>query len=182
MILLIDDNDNERGIIRKMLESGGHEVREASGGDDGLVQFGALAPALVLCDLMMPLKDGFATIADIQSLSPKARIIAMSGVWYGPADHAEMARTLGLKAVIEKPFNRTELLDLVSETLAPPQAAAKKAPAKKAKPKARAKAKAKPKTKAKAKAKPKTKAKAKAKPKAKAKSRPKAKKRAKRKS
>ncbi len=154
MILLIDDNDNERGIIRKMLESGGHEVREASGGDDGLVQFGALAPALVLCDLMMPLKDGFATIADIQSLSPKARIIAMSGVWYGPADHAEMARTLGLKAVIEKPFNRTELLDLVSETLAPPQAAAKKAPAKKAKPKARkAKAKAKAKSRPQAKAK-----------------------------
>lgn len=141
MILLIDDNDNERGIIRKMLETGGHLVREATGGDDGLVQFGALAPSLVICDLMMPGKDGFATIADIQSLNPQARIIAMSGVWYGPADHEQMAKSLGLRAVIEKPFDRSKLLDLVSSTLNPP--AKKKAkPKKKA---ARKKAKAKPK-------------------------------------
>ena len=126
MILLIDDNDNERAIIRKMLESGGHEVREATGGDDGLVQFGALAPALVLCDLMMPLKDGFATIDDIKGLNPAARIIAMSGVWYGPADHDQMAKSLGLKAVIEKPFSLTQLLDLVSRTLAPAKAKPKK--------------------------------------------------------
>ena len=137
MILLIDDNDNERTIIRKMLESGGHEVREATGGDDGLVQFGALAPALVLCDLMMPDKDGFATMADIQSLNPATKIIAMSGVWYGPADHQAMAKSLGLKAVIEKPFTLTQLLDLVSRTLAPPKPK-----------KARRKAKAKPKRKA----------------------------------
>lgn len=161
MILLIDDNDSERAMIRKMLETGGHEVREATGGDDGLVQFGALAPALVLCDLMMPGKDGFATIADIQSLNPGARIIAMSGVWYGPADHAAMARTLGLKAVIEKPFERLKLLDLVSRTLAPtkkakPKKAAKKKAPKPAKKKAAparrkaAKAKARPKTKKKA--------------------------------
>jgi DNA-binding NtrC family response regulator len=149
MILLIDDNDNERAIIRKMLESGGHEVREAGGGDDGLVQFGALAPALVLCDLMMPLKDGFATIADIQSLNPKAKIIAMSGVWYGPADHAGMAKTLGLKAVIEKPFNRAQLLDLVGRTLAVQSRRTK--PKKKAKAKAKTKTKAKPRPKAKAK-------------------------------
>ncbi len=144
MILLIDDNDNERAIIRKMLESGGHEVREATGGDDGLVQFGALAPALVLCDLMMPGKDGFATMADIQSLNPAAKIIAMSGVWYGPADHEAMARSLGLKAVIEKPFTLSQLLALVSQTLAPPVKArkVKKKPAKK-KAKVRPKAKAK---------------------------------------
>jgi DNA-binding NtrC family response regulator len=170
MILLIDDNDNERAIIRKMLESGGHEVREATGGDDGLVQFGALAPALVLCDLMMPMKDGFATIADIQSLSPKARIIAMSGVWYGPADHAEMAKSLGLKAVIEKPFDRTQLLELVSRTLRPPKKAAAKA-----RPQAKAKSK---KAKPKAKAKPKRAA---AKAKRPAKSRPKVKKQARKK-
>jgi DNA-binding NtrC family response regulator len=155
MILLIDDNDNERAIIRKMLESGGHQVREASGGDDGVAQFRATAPALVLCDLMMPHKDGFDTIAEMQALAPAAKFIAMSGVWYGPSDHAAMARTLGLRAVIEKPFNRTELLELVSRIQAQPavgpagatakrKRAAKKAPAKKARPKAKAK-KARPK-------------------------------------
>lgn len=166
MILLIDDNDNERGIIRKMLESGGHRVQEAADGENGLVQFGALAPSLVLCDLMMPLKDGFATIADIQSLSPTAKIIAMSGVWYGPADHDQMAKTLGLRAVIEKPFSRTQLLDLIARTLNPPKAKkppkARKKTAKK-KPKARTKAQPKKASarKSAAKSRPKTKKKAK---------------------
>jgi len=154
MILLIDDNDNERAMIRKMLESGGHDVREATGGDEGVAQFAALSPALVLCDLMMPLKDGFATIADIQARNAAAKIIAMSGVWYGPADHGQMARSLGLRAVIEKPFGLTQLLDLVKRTLAPPTQAkpGKKAgarPRKKAKAAARRSAK-KTRTKAKA--------------------------------
>jgi len=137
MILLIDDSENERGIIRKMLESGGHEVREAGGGDEGLLVFRSQTPAMVLCDLMMPMKDGFDTIAEMQALRPDAKIVAMSGVWYGAADHAAMAKQLGLVAVIEKPFNRDELLDLVEETLNPkPKAPAR---AKKAKKKATAK-------------------------------------------
>lgn len=142
MILLIDDSDHERTLIRKMLESGGHEVREAAGGDEGLAQFRASAPNLVICDLMMPLKDGFATIADIQNLAPAAKIVAMSGVWYGTADHDAMAKSLGLAAVIEKPFERANLLRLVAETLQPkPQAKrkakrkAKPAPKRKAAPK-----------------------------------------------
>ena len=139
MILLIDDSDNERALIRKMLETGGHEVREASGGDEGLALFGSLNPALVICDLMMPHKDGFATVADMQQMSPQAKIIAMSGVWFGKSDHAAMARTLGLVAVIEKPFERTQLLKLVGQALAPKPSA-----------KAKAKRKAKPKRKAKA--------------------------------
>jgi DNA-binding NtrC family response regulator len=161
MILLIDDSDHERAMIRKMLESGGHAVSEAAGGDEGLALFGSLAPALVICDLMMPHKDGFATVADMQQLAPGAKIIAMSGVWFGKSDHDAMARNLGLVAVIEKPFERTQLLRLVANALNPAAKATRKAKAKsKAKPKR--KAKAKPKAKAKAK----RKAKGKAKPKA----------------
>ncbi|HEX9461213.1 MAG TPA: response regulator [Alphaproteobacteria bacterium] len=154
MILLIDDSDHERALIRKMLESGGHEVSEAAGGDEGLTLFGTVNPSLVICDLMMPLRDGFATMANIQKLAPAAKIIAMSGVWYGKADHEAAAKDFGLVAVIEKPFERTQLLKLVANALAP-----------KAKPKrsrtAAAKAKAAAKRKPKAKAKAKTKAKAK---------------------
>ncbi len=168
MILLIDDSDPERALIRKMLESGGHQVHEASGGEEGLALFGSLNPALVLCDLMMPHKDGFATVADIQALAPDAQIIAMSGVWFGEADHDAMARDLGLVAVIEKPFERTDLLRLIDDTLNPKP---------KAKPKRKAKAKAKPGAKAKRKAKPKSRAVAKRA--AKAKRKPKAKRKAK---
>ena len=156
MILLIDDSENERALIRKMLESGGHQVSEAAGGDEGLALFGALAPALVICDLMMPLKDGFATVAEMQTLAPEAKIIAMSGVWYGKADHAAMAKDLGLVAVIEKPFERAQLLELVSTALNP-VAKPKRKPKRTAKAKAKRKAKAKTKSKARAKRRPKAK-------------------------
>jgi CheY-like chemotaxis protein len=145
MILLIDDSDQERAIIRKMLESAGYQVHEAGGGGEALSQFGTLAPSLVLCDLMMPFKDGFATVAEMQALVPDAKIIAMSGVWYGEADHEGMAENLGLVAVIEKPFSRAQLLDLVSRTLNPEA----KPPRPKGTTKAKAKAKPRPKTKAK---------------------------------
>ena len=156
MILLIDDSDSERMVIRKMLESGGHEVREAANGDEGVTMFDALRPALVLCDLMMPQKDGFATVADIQTLSPGIKIIAMSGVWYGRSDHDAAAKELGLAAVIEKPFGRAQLLRLVAETLQP-KAKARTRPKRAAKTKAKSKkAKAAPKkAKVKAKRKPK---------------------------
>jgi len=166
MILLIDDSDHERALIRKMLESGGHQVHEARGGDEGISLFGTLGPSLVLCDLMMPFKDGFATIVDMQTASPQAKIIAMSGVWYGKADHDAMARDLGLVAVIEKPFERAQLLEIVGNALNPKPKAKRKA---KAKPKAKAKLRGKAKTRAKAKLKAKPKAKRKASAKRKAK-------------
>lgn len=147
-ILLIDDSDHERAIIRKMLESGGHVVREAAGCDEALAQFGAPGPAVVLCDLMMPQKDGFATIAELRARAPDTKIIAMSGVWFGEADHEAMADSLGLVAVIEKPFSRAQLLGIVGRTLNPDAVPAR----------ARAKARPVPKRKRKAAAKPKTRA------------------------
>jgi DNA-binding NtrC family response regulator len=166
VILLIDDSDHERALIRKMLESGGHEVREAAGGDEGLALFQSSVPDLVICDLMMPLKDGFATVADIQSVAPTAKIVAMSGVWYGTADHDAMAKSLGLVAVIEKPFERSRLLRLVAETLQP-KPKAKRTAKRKARPapKRRAAAKRKPAPKQKAARKPTRKAAPKRRPK-----------------
>ena len=114
-------------------------------------------------DLMMPGKDGFDTVVAMQQLTPKAKIIAMSGVWYGKADHAAMAKSLGLVAVIEKPFDRPQLLELVATTLMPP---VKRKPKSKPKPKPKSK---KPKSKKKAKPKKAKRKSAKAKSKSKAK-------------
>jgi CheY-like chemotaxis protein len=118
MILVIDDSDPERAVIRRMLEADGYDVREAADGDEGLALFETLRPALVICDLMMPKKDGFDTVRDMLKLAPAAKIVAMSGVLFGFADHATMAQSLGLAAVIEKPFRHTQLLEVVKSILA----------------------------------------------------------------
>jgi CheY-like chemotaxis protein len=107
MILVIDDSDQERAVIRKIL-------------DEGLALFDVVRPALVLCDLMMPKKDGFDTVRDILKLAPEAKIVATSGVLFGFADHAAMAKKLGLAAVIEKPFRQAQLLEVVRSVLKSP--------------------------------------------------------------
>jgi CheY-like chemotaxis protein len=119
MILVIDDNDQQRAMIRKMLEVGGYEVREATDGDEGLTLFDELRPALVICDLMMPRKDGFDTVRDMLKLVPDAKIVAMSGALFGFADHEKMAENLGLAAVLEKPFRQAQLMEIVKGCLAP---------------------------------------------------------------
>jgi CheY-like chemotaxis protein len=117
MILVIDDSDQQRAMVREMLEADGYDVREAADGEDGITLAVNLRPALIICDLMMPQKDGFETVREILRRVPDAKIIAMSGVLFGAADHATMAERLGVAAVIEKPFRQTQLLDVVEDAL-----------------------------------------------------------------
>jgi DNA-binding NtrC family response regulator len=119
-ILLIDDNAAERALTRKMLEAEGYAVSEAGGGGEGLALFRTLNPALVICDLLMPDKSGFETVQEIQKLDPAVKVVAISGVLFGFADHATMKQNLGLAAIIEKPFRHTQLLDAVRGALAKP--------------------------------------------------------------
>jgi len=117
MILVIDDNDQERALIRKMLEADGHEVREAAGGVEGVALAAERWPDLVLCDLLMPDKDGFETMREIRAHNRAIKIVAMSGVLFGIADHETMRERLGLAGVLEKPFRHSQLLDVVRQAL-----------------------------------------------------------------
>jgi CheY-like chemotaxis protein len=117
MILLIDDNDAERGVTRTILEQAGYSVREAVDGASGLALFRDKPPALVLCDLMMPGRSGFEVVRELKELAPDARIIAISGVLFGFADHDTMKASLGLAGVVEKPFRPARLLQAVREAL-----------------------------------------------------------------
>jgi len=117
MILLIDDNATERALARKILEGGGYAVREAADGAEGLASFREAQPDLVLCDLMMPGKNGFDTVRELRALEPTARIVAISGVLFVVADHDTLRESLGLAGVVEKPFRPVRLLQAVREAL-----------------------------------------------------------------
>jgi len=117
MILLIDDNEPERALTRKMLEEEGYTVREAVDGAEGVRLFRELKPKLVICDLLMPGKSGFEAVQEIRTLAPAACIIAISGVLFGLADHEKMRESFGFAAVIEKPFRRAQLIEIVRGVL-----------------------------------------------------------------
>jgi len=116
MILVIEDNSNERTLLRKMLEGEGFQVCEAGDGEAGLAMFDSQRPQLVICDLMMPVKNGYDTIPEIRARSPETPIIAISGFLFG-VDQAAMRETLGVSALVEKPFRKAHLLDVVRQAM-----------------------------------------------------------------
>ena len=123
-ILVIDDEAPIRSILRRSLQSFGHEVVEAADGTDGTRLFESSSFDLVITDLFMPDKEGIETILDLRAKSPEVKILVVSGGFpsggrslekYGPLADAQ---ALGADATLEKPFEIKHLGEVVDELLA----------------------------------------------------------------
>src|SRR5262245_17088030 len=73
-ILVIDDDEMVRGIIRTALERAGYAVVEAENGESGLAAFDAASFDLVITDLLMPEKEGVETVREIRRRSSSVKI------------------------------------------------------------------------------------------------------------
>lgn len=118
-ILIIDDEDQYRSTLKKMLEKAGYnEIEEAANGSAGLKIFQRHHFDLVITDIIMPEKEGIETIVELLRIDPRIKIIAMSGGGrIGPENYLELARHLGAGKTLAKPFKQAELLQLVQETI-----------------------------------------------------------------
>src|SRR5687767_7768938 len=117
-ILIIEDNKHTRKLVRTALEASKYEVDEAADGAAGIYAYLRYGPDLVLCDLVMPGREGLETIRELRQHDPEARIVAMSG---GSADGSlswlPLAAKLGACDTIAKPFTGEEILVYVDELL-----------------------------------------------------------------
>lgn len=117
-ILVIEDNEDMRGMLAMTLRHEGFEVAVASDGAVALEEL-ARAPAdLIVTDLFMPDKDGIETIEEIRRKHPGAKIVAMSG-WQslqGP-DYLDVARAIGAVGTLRKPFDPAELVRIIRQVL-----------------------------------------------------------------
>jgi YesN/AraC family two-component response regulator len=119
-ILLIDDEEMIREVVRDMLETAGHEVIEAENGRHGLDQYRKHSIDVVITDILMPEKDGLETIQEVRVLDKDVRIIAMSGG--GPSynlDFLLIAKKLGATATLVKPFHQDALIACVTGDVPP---------------------------------------------------------------
>ena len=117
-VLVIDDDPLYRQTLQDMLGVGGYRALGARNGEDGLAVFAANAVDLVVCDLLMPVKEGIETIIELRRAQPQTRIIAVSGGGnLGFGVNLEVARELGADAVLAKPIRSAELLTLVARLL-----------------------------------------------------------------
>ena len=122
-ILLIDDDDQFRGMLRLKLQGLGHQVTEAKDGSEGLTRHdddGAGASYdLVMTDLLMPETEGIESIVKLLESAPDTRIIAMSGGGISFSDNhlLHMARKLGARQVLSKPFTTEALSAAIAQAL-----------------------------------------------------------------
>lgn len=117
-ILIIDDEDIARRMFRIMLEREGHEVAEASNGNEGLERIRDFKADLVITDIVMPEKEGIETIKDLRKEFPEVKIIAISGGGrITPDAYLEVAESMGADASFEKPIRREKLVKAVEELL-----------------------------------------------------------------
>lgn len=118
-ILIIDDEDELRSMLRQMLEQAGHEVAEAVNGAEGIALYERDAHDLIITDIIMPEKEGVETIIALRRTAPELPIIAISGGGRLDAtDFLTMAKKLGARHTLTKPFRRDQLLEAVGECLA----------------------------------------------------------------
>lgn len=118
-LLIIEDDDAIRSLLVHFLSSLGHTVREAADGNQGLRQYRAQPADLVLTDMVMPEKEGLATIMELRREYPQARIIAMSGgLAHNAGLYLHIAERLGAVRIMRKPFSLDEVETAVAEVLA----------------------------------------------------------------
>jgi CheY-like chemotaxis protein len=104
-VLLVEDYDTVRQVLRCTLEEGGYQVIEARNGVEALSLCRVEEPDLVVTDLIMPDKDGLETIAELRQIASNLPVIAMSGGGrVGASLYLAVAETLGAALVLEKPF------------------------------------------------------------------------------
>jgi CheY-like chemotaxis protein len=117
-VLVIDDDEEHRTLVREILVRAGHRVEEAADGAQGLRLFGKRRPDLVVTDINMPGIDGHEVISALKVLHADVPIIAISGG--GAVEKDELllrAASLGASEVISKPFEFRQLVGAVSRAV-----------------------------------------------------------------
>jgi two-component system chemotaxis response regulator CheY len=116
-ILVVDDSAFIRKVIGAILASEGHNVvGEAENGVDAVTCFHALRPDITTLDIRMPGKDGLATLAEIITIVPTARVVMCSAA--GEKSKVIQSIRLGAKDFVVKPLQPGRLLVAIETALA----------------------------------------------------------------
>jgi two-component system cell cycle response regulator DivK len=116
-ILIVEDSPDNMKLFRTLLTHRGHEVAGLSGGDGLLETIGRVDPDLVLMDIQLPGKDGFALLGEIRESPHRAlRIIALTA--HAMSGDRERAIGAGFDGYITKPIDIRTFPELVHRALA----------------------------------------------------------------
>lgn len=117
IVLIVDDDQGMRLMLRRMLEQAGYEVTEAGNGEEGIQRYGLIQPDVVVLDVMMPGLNGFDVIPHLRANEevPWTPVLMLTAL----NDVSDKVRGLeaGADDFLSKPCNRAELIARVRALL-----------------------------------------------------------------
>jgi two-component system, cell cycle response regulator DivK len=119
-ILVIEDHEDNRQILRDLLTSANFEVIEAVDGEAGLAAAATHRPDLILIDIQLPGIDGYEASRRLKADTRLHAIPIIAVTSYALAGEADTARAAGCDAYIPKPYSPRQLLAKVREYLSSP--------------------------------------------------------------
>ena len=117
-ILIVDDHEPTRGVIRSLLETRAdlHVCGEANNGLEAIEKARDLNPDLILLDLVMPKLSGAAAASILKKMLPKISIVLFT-MYEGAT--ATLAKAVGVDVVLSKPDGISNLVETVERVLQP---------------------------------------------------------------
>lgn len=107
-VLVVDDEENIRVVLKALLRRHGYEVETASNGEEALAQVDSFGPDFVLTDVRMPKMGGLDLLSTLRAKQSDATVIVMSA--YGNVEAALEAIKAGAYDYVQKPFKNEEIV------------------------------------------------------------------------
>lgn len=105
-VLIVDDEESDRLLMRTMLVGDGHEIFFAANGEEAMKLYLRHPIEVVVTDIQMPRGDGIELISALKGIDPDASIVAVSGKEPHELQRAQLA---GARSILRKPLSKDDL-------------------------------------------------------------------------
>ena len=114
-IMIVDDDESVRSLLRMTLPEGEYEIEEAVNGEEALTRLAGHVPDLVLLDWKMPGRHGSLILDELKTRHPQLPVIVLTAEV--AEHHRHLAESLKVDVFLTKPFSPLELLETIERLL-----------------------------------------------------------------
>jgi len=117
--LIIEDNPANLELVRYLLEHAGHRVDGAVNGIDGVFAVGATAPDLVICDLQLPMLDGYGVLRELRARPAHAALPIIAVTAFSMPNDRKNVMQAGFDGYLSKPIDPETFVERIESFLPP---------------------------------------------------------------